>query len=331
MTIRRTVTVAVALLALAIPAFAHARLAYVKTVGGAEWIYLAADDGSGAVKSIKGSNPALSPDGTLVALSRFDSSGPHLIIARADLSGEKAPPLACIGPAVWSPDSRQLACWEDELTQTLKVVDVVTDAITSIGTSQLGAGASFSPDSTRIVWGKQVNASRNDLYVTTIATVASGRIVRNGGFPIWSATDRIAYAHLKRRGGASYPVSNVWVVRPNGSGAHALTRIPTPDPLLSGLTPIAWSQDGKRLIAGYGGQDTDDVWTIDLRRHRARDLTGRFDGVWATAISRDGRYVLAQTGGPEASLAQSTVVRYTFGGRSRRTLAAHAGNATWTR
>ncbi|HZV73468.1 MAG TPA: hypothetical protein VFF79_07115 [Conexibacter sp.] len=91
------------------------------------------------------------------------------------------------------------------------------------------------------------------------------------------------------------PIYQLRVMSPDGSGVRQLTHMRIPR-LLSGLTATAWSADGSRLLAEYGGEDTSEAWTVDVRSGRARDLTGRVDGVIGSDLSADRRTVLVQRG-----------------------------------
>ena len=142
---------------------------------------------------------------------------------------------------------------------------------------------------------------------------------------MWGPT-RIAFTHERLRR-ADAPVYQLRVMRPDGSGVRQLTHLRIPR-LLSGLTATAWSADGSRLLAEYGGQDTSEAWTVDVASGRARDLTGRFDGVIGADLSADGRTVLVQRGYFDDPQHQS-VATIPFGGGRATVLVRHGSAPSW--
>jgi hypothetical protein len=117
-------------------------------------------------------------------------------------------------------------------------------------------------------------------------------------------------------------------VRPGGVGAHRLTHT-HPGFLLSGLTATAWSADGRRLLAEFGGQDTSYAEAVNPRSGRVRPI-GRFaDGIVGAALSRDGRTVLATRGGLDVPRPDVVTIPY-VGGRPRL-LVPRAATPDWNR
>jgi hypothetical protein len=103
-------------------------------------------------------------------------------------------------------------------------------------------------------------------------------------------------------------------MNPDGSGQHQLTHV-NPNILVAGLAPLQWSASGAELLANYVGQDTNQAYAVDPVTGSARDLGAKkFDGTGATALSRDGTTVLAQTGGEEGPGPGVNVVTIPFAG-----------------
>lgn len=195
-------------------------------------------------------------------------------------------------------------------------------------------GAGFSPDSRRIAYARSVLprlSAHVDVYVVNVDGSATHRLTHDGRslWPVWGPT-RIAYTHERLRKNDA-PVYQLRVMRPDGSGVRQLTHLRVPR-LLSGLTATAWSADGSRLLAEDGGQDTSEAWAVDVASGRARDLTGRFDGVIGAALSADGSTVLVQRGYFDDPRHQSiaTIRTTAFGGGApggRATLLVRHGSA----
>ena len=166
-----------------------------------------------------------------------------------------------------------------------------------------------------------------NVFVAAADGSGAHAITRDGRslWPVWGPT-RIAYTHERLRR-ADAPVYQLRMMRPDGSGVRQLTHLRIPR-LLSGLTATAWSADGSRLLAEYGGQDTSEAWAVDVASGRARDLTGRFDGVIGADLSADGRTVLVQRGYFDDPKHQS-VATIPFGGGRSTVLVRHGSAPSW--
>ena len=73
------------------------------------------------------------------------------------------------------------------------------------------------------------------------------------------------------------------------------------DPLLLGLFPTAWSANGNRLLAEFGGQDTSYAVTVNPKTgaQKPLDKSDGEQGFVGTALSSDGSTVLGFIGGFE--------------------------------
>ena len=156
-----------------------------------------------------------------------------------------------------------------------------------------------------------------DLTTHAITTVRGSAVAS----PAWGP-DAIAFAVLKPRG-RNYTF-DVAVVQPDGSGFRRLTNF-RPDAQLFGPIPVAWSADGKRLLAGMVGLDAwtaREAYAVDAVRGGIRLIAHR---VSPSALSRDGRFVIGQTGDAESTgLAGSNVVRVPWAGGTKRVLLQQA-------
>lgn len=312
-------------------AAAPARLAYVTGLAGTRpQVHVANGDGSGAITIGRGVDALLSPDGAHVAIvTPYTRRGTSLVVRPA--AGGAARTLVradeSIGPMTWSPDGALLAVVIN--TTRLAVVDVASGARRVIARGQI-QGASFSPDGSRIAYARSRSArllARVNVFVAQADGSGARAITHDGRslWPVWGPT-RIAYTHQRLRR-ADAPVYQLRVMRPDGSRVRQLTHLRIPR-LLSGLTPTAWSADGRRLLAEYGGQDTSEAWTVDVASGRARDLTGRFDGVIGAGLSADGRTVLVQRGYFDEPQRQS-IATVPFGGGRATVLVRRGSEPSW--
>jgi len=325
---------ALALVAL-VPVVANAatpsKLAYVTGLAGTHpRVHVAHADGSGALTLGTGVDALISPDGANVAIvTPYTRRGTSLVVRPA--GGGAARTLAStgdtLGPLTWSPDGALLAVVIN--TRRLVAIDVASGArhVVARGSIQ---GASFSPDGRRIAYARSALprlSAHVDVYVANADGSGTHRITHDGRslWPIWGPT-QIAFTHERLRRNDA-PVYQLRVMRPDGSGVRQLTHLRIPR-LLSGLTATAWSADGMRLLAEYGGQDTSEAWTVDVASGRARDLTGRFDGVIGAGLSADGTTVLVQRGYFDDPQRQS-ISTIPFGGGSTSLLVRQGSAPSW--
>jgi hypothetical protein len=322
---------ALALAPAAAPAAPPSKLAYVTGLAGTRpQVHVANADGSGAIALGTGVDAVISPDGANVAIvTPYTRRGTSLVVRAA--GGGAARTLArtgdAIGPLTWSPDGALLAVVIN--TRRLLVIDVAsgTRRLVARGSIQ---GASFSPDSRRVAYARSVLprlAAHVDVYVVDVDGSGTHRITHDGRslWPVWGPT-QIAFTHERLRRNDA-PVYQLRVMRPDGSAVHQLTHLRIPR-LLSGLTATAWSADGSRLLAEYGGQDTSEAWAVDVASGRAHDLTGRFDGVIGTDLSADGTTVLVQRGYFDDPRHQS-IATIPFTGGSATVLVRHGSAPSW--
>jgi dipeptidyl aminopeptidase/acylaminoacyl peptidase len=316
-------------------AAAPARIAYLKHPERQRpQVWVANADGSGAhaLAGVTGWDTAIAPDGSAVAvITQLGANGNSLMLVPVAGGAPRTLVVSAggnIDNVAWSPDARFLAASVDLKSV---VIDVATGAVTTIARGQI-EGVSFSPRGDRIVYGRAPSHALFapvDLYVAHPDGTAIHKITHDGRSlePVWGPR-KIAFTHMRLRHDDA-PIFQLWLANPNGHAVRHLThlRIPT---LVSGLTAVAWSADGRRLLANYGGQDMDEAWTVDVRSGRARDLTGKVDGVIARGLSRDGRTVLVQRGFFDDTPHQSVATIPWRGGRAH-VLVRHAGMPSWNR
>ena len=124
-----------------------------------------------------------------------------------------------------------------------------------------------------------------------------------------------------------YPVENVAVVNPDGSGFRQLTTI-RPSFLQSGLVPIAWSADATRLLGSQGGQDTWVAWAIDPIRGGARLIRPTLT---PSALTSDGQFVIGDnTAGQDFGPDRANVIRVPWAGGKAKVLLRNAVTPSYT-
>lgn len=325
-----------------------ARLAYVtETMDFAATVWTA--QASGAARRVlgPGDDPKISPDGSLVAASLFGGSGifpergPALAlyptgggVARTYLSLASA----IVSPLAWSEDSRYLAVFVGSTSEhdeaglsSLDVLDTRTGALATIAHGQI-YGASFAPDpSDRIVYSQSPSeslAATANLYVSGPDGSAVKRLTPNGRnlFPVWGPR-YIAYDREHSRRHATR-VRQIWLLSPGGGRVERLThmRVPAQD---LGLMPIGFSQDGRRLLAEFGGEDTREPWTVGVPSGRARRLRVRAPQAFAEGISSDGQTLLIDEVSVGQHASSGRVVRIPFAGGPAKVLIAHGAQSSW--
>jgi hypothetical protein len=293
-----------------------------------------------------GFSPLVAPSGGQIAASLFGAepseSGPALIVYSTsgaapqtyfNLKGETTQPLA------WSSDGRYLAV--DVLSTALPgaarlsglaIVDTQQKTVKMIARGQI-YGASFAPNGNdQVVYGRsaqQTLTSRVNVYranadgTSTVAWTHDGRSL----FPLWGP-GAIAYDRERLRR-EDAPVYQIWL-RPTSGRARQLTHIRVRT-LVSGLTPLAFSSDGTKLLTQFVGQDTSEAWTVDVASGRARRVTARGAKLplQAAGLSSDGSTILLDEGGEEGPASEGRVATLPFAGGSTTVLVAHGSQASW--
>ena len=316
---------------------AHATLAYTKgLLTGKPVVWAANDDGSNAHKvATGGSSPKVSPDGTQVAYVAGDrtstlfvkpaAGGPAVTVAKK---------VWYVDAVQWSPDNTKLSVVTGpELgPYQLRVCDLIASGCRTAAKGFF-YGVSFAPGGEGLAFARAFSNSfpaKANLY--TADKDGSGVIKitddGNASWPVWGP-EKIAFDRGRKppRNG-DYDKLDIYTINPDGTGRKRLTTT-NPPFLLAGLTPLAWSADGKRLAAEYGGQDTSEAWRVNAKTGKAADATGGFDGVIGWGLSRDGSTLLATTGYFDDP--KGNVVAVPWSGGAQTVLAKGATQPSWNR
>jgi Tol biopolymer transport system component len=123
----------------------------------------------------------------------------------------------------------------------------------------------WSPGSRRIVFSRG-----GELYVVAMRSGAVRRVTRGLGGdandPAWSADGKLIAYDYRRSG---YSIREIWVVRSDGSGARAVTRLRQASALPT------WSPDGGRI-----------AFQSDARSHNAEIFSIGVDGTGLRRLTR---------------------------------------------
>jgi len=283
------------------------------------WVWRASVEGLKRVRLTHGLAPVVSPDGRRVAFVRARRDGTETeidVIGSRGGAVRRLMRLTAKEPVyklIWAPDSRRLVA-----AFVGRVVSLSPNGEAAIlGGADLGQ-ISFSPDGSQLAYVKTVKTlvgHLSDVYVTSLGGGEPRRITSEGDAeaPVWG-TDGIAF--LRNDG-------NIWIVQPGGTGLRQLT--------LGSLwiRPVAWSQDGMRLLGENPPHRNGRLWAVDGRTGAARTITGWVGGLDALGLSRDGRTILATTGhgGFQGCVGRIETIPYA-GGRAR-VLLPQICDASW--
>jgi hypothetical protein len=323
------VAASLAAVALCAPA-ADAALVYVKKPTSLAPEVWAARDGGGHRRRLGGGTlPVIAADGSRAAWRTF---GRRDRVFTASLSGGPARRVVegrDVGELALSPDGSRLAVGQ---RRRVVVYDTVTrrEVAAAPGRAQ---GLSFSPDSAALAMGlgkARAATGSADVQVLDLATGARRALTtgRRSINPVWGPAEIVYDRVTPRRRDA--PTYQIRAIRPDGAGGRRITHLRIPS-LLSGLVPLDFSADGRRLVAEFVGQDTSVGFTVNPATGRTASLSrNQESGFVAADLSRDGRTVLGTTGGVDPTLPRDVVTRPYGGGRAT-TLVRGAAYPDWSR
>jgi hypothetical protein len=172
-----------------------------------------------------------------------------------------------------------------------------------------------------------------NIYTTSSTGTGTHQLTHDGRseYPLWGPAG-IVYSHETARKKNPYPELQLWSITPAGKDAHQLTNVAVNGSLL-GLTPIAISANGKRLLANFVGPEGSDhaeAYAVDLSGSKPvapRDLTGQGNGYIGDAISASGGTILL-TKDVAANVALS-IETIPWGGGKPTSVVAQGAYASW--
>ena len=336
------VALAAATALLALPAAAEATLVYVKNPMHPS-VFAANDNGGGAFKVGPGSNPRVSPDGDVIAYQREGSGGKRQLMLAAAAGGGSKAVLSNLQDSFYvtfSPDSALIAAVRGpEIGKgKLVLIDVTSGTLLRTVASGYFSGISFSPDGTELAYSMSQSEdfpAKTDIFTATVAASKPVQITKGGNSldPLWGPNGKIVFAKQLGAKSRKYgPKNELFLMSQFGTQVKRLTKTKV-DPLLQGLYPTAWSDNGNRLLAEFEGQDTSYAVTVSPKTGAQKPLDKMGDGergFVGTALSSDGSTVLGFTGGFEP-VPNHAVATIPYGGGKTKALVKNAFEPDWSR
>lgn len=293
---------------LAVPASASATIAYVKYghYPLAPKVLTADDDGLNETLIGRGTEPTVSPDGTMVAYLNTRGKRERLKVNR--VSGGVADLLtdaARISSVTWSPESNRIAAVRapahgEERLVLIELPSGGQHVIARVIARGSFGTVSFSPNGDQLVYSR-LREGRSDVYRFAVGGHGSKRLTydHRSQAPLWGPHNRIAF--VKQVG--ERRKLEIFTMNSDGGDVRRLTHT-RPARSRSGYYPAAWSPDGTRLLANYAVRGREEfgaiVYTQTGALGRLRPRRAHFIG---TAFSCDGDLVLGSRGrfGPVAN------------------------------
>lgn len=290
-------------------------------------VWSANDDGSGAVRIADGDAPKISPDGSLVAYSRYPagvvcgSASLRLVAASGSADRRLLGSVSGFnGNTVWAPDSRTLAAVGFvRRSVSLVLIDAATGAQRVLARGLI-YGVSFSPDGRSLVFARRGGKYRNQ-YALWIVDRQGGRprrltFGRSDAWPLWGPKT-IFFSRGR----------TLFEVPPRGGEPQAVLH----RRLRRGrsLTPIGVSADGSRLVAALSGSGFDAAETVNPDTGAASDLGLGPQAVAPAALSSDGSMILGTMPANDRP-GRTSVVTIPYGGGPPTVLAQHADEPDWS-
>jgi Tol biopolymer transport system component len=328
--------VVVALLAL--PAAAGATLTYTKGFQS-QHVYYAENSGRGEHQIGLGRNSRISPDGETVIYEKETKSGAEMRLYSIALGkGQRLlNPWRESFVFAFSPDSSMIAALQGPLNgkATLRIINLENGKRIKVGSGYFN-GVSFSPGSDEIVYGLAGTPDyppKSDIYKYSIETGKATRLSHNGTsiYPLWGPTGQIVFARQLGAKSRKYgPANQLFVMNEEGQRISQVTHTEV-NPFAQGLSPLAFSENGNRLLTEFGGQDESYAVAVNLVTGAEKALTNNPEtGFTGAAISPDGTTVLGTAGLGFGGDPNPKVVTVPFTGGKQKVLVSDAYEPSWS-
>jgi Tol biopolymer transport system component len=322
---------------LALPAAANATLSYTKGIQK-PLVYVAEDNGKGARQIGVGRNSHVSPDGEWVAYERESKNGlSELRLYQVGIhkSQRLLNPWAESFVFAWSPDSTKVAAVTGGLTakKTLLVIDVKSLKREKIATGYFN-GASFSPESDELVYGVShtENTLKSDVFRAALGGAAPKALTHGqvSAYPLWGPKEQIVFVQFE--GGNKrdeVPTGQIFTMDPEGQRISQVSHTKV-NPFSQGLIPIAWSQNGARLLTEFAGQDQGYAVALSTVTGSEKKLTKNLQtGLQGADLSPDGSTVLGTVGLGFGGNPNPKVVTVPWGGGPEKVLVPGGYEPSW--
>ena len=342
---RISLVVATAVVAIAVIAVRSAfagsppvQLAYVKDSGNSTSVWVATATGADQRNLGTGSQPLISPNGAFVAAENF--AGVYQLKVFSVSGGVRYlfKGVGSATPLAWSPNSQYLVVAAMSSSSNgsgsyLAVVNTSTWTVAKIANGVVG-GASFSPSGGQIAYSVWPYAytEKSNIYTINVNGGGNTQITfgHNSLDPIWGAKGIVFTREGKNRYYKRQPygeTGQLWLK--SGSHLTQLTHM-TVGLLEFGLTPVAISADGNRIIAAFGGEDTDYAVAVQISPRIVHTVNVGQQYAVPAGISKDGYTLLISYGSFEQDVDHGTVDTVPFRG-SHRTKLARGASPTWNK
>lgn len=221
------------------------------------------------------------------------------------------------GSAVSTPSSRRVVARRGP---ALVSIDIASgDAVVLARGDFLGW--SIAPTGDKVVYSLARTLRTGDLYVVRVMGGTAKRVARNASFPVWGR-DTIAFARERwLSGGSRY---SVWSVKPDGRDPRRLTKGVPPG---HGYVPLAWSTDGRRLLAANETEVDAPPVAIDPATGATRRVASAPFSI-ALDLSSNGRWILVQASSDD-NTANARIEKLPYGGGRRAVIARRAVEGSW--
>lgn len=323
---------------LALPAAAGATLTYTKGFQKPR-VYYAEDNGRGEHQIGVGRNAKISPDGETVIYEKETGNGAEMRLYSISLGkGQRLlNPWRESFVFAWSPDSSMIAALQGPLNgkATLRIINLENGKRTKVGTGYFN-GVSFSPESNEIVYGVANTPAyppKSDIYKYSIETGKRVKLSHNGTsvYPLWGPNGQIVFARQLGAKSRQYgPANQLFVMNEEGQRISQVTHTEV-NPLAQGLSPVAFSENGNRLLTEFGGQDQSYAVAVNMVTGAEKALTKNYEtGFVGAGISPDGTTVLGTEGIGFGGNPHPKVVTVPWGGGKQKVLVNGAYEPTWS-
>jgi Tol biopolymer transport system component len=208
--------------------------------GGVYDLYLVRPDGTGLINLTNGVADdyigAVSPDGSLIAVSSDDGTTTEIWVMEADGTGRRRLTESGGYAVAWTPDGRIVYSRASEIR--IIASDGSGDAPVVDGLANVAQNLSVSPDGFTVAFDIQVDVPR-EVYSVPLAGGAVTQLTTEGGFePEWSPDgSQIVFTTFREEFG-----DNFWVMNPDNSNQHNLFPSEFND------FEASWSPDGGSIV-----------------------------------------------------------------------------------